>query len=236
MDCTLTLSKRKERYESSAGSSRRQRCSTLAAHGELLWKWRRFCLALAGELLRLQPGASGPSVSSFSQTTGGFGLPHWQRLTVSTDTIPMKLKYDIVKCKIKNVMHAHTHTLTPRQTYCSPFPNNLDGYFKWHERRAQSQRVRLLLATLSSDLQVVARVLREVHCYQYWYDKFFLDSKSHTITYRPSRVCWSASVFFSSQMKSPAITTTLEGKNKTLYLQVIDHKLRFLLNLELHKM
>lgn len=36
-------------------------------------------------------------------------------------------------------------------------------------------------------------------------------------------------------MKSPAITTTLEGKNKTLYLQVNEHKLHFLSSFELHK-
>ena len=33
-------------------------------------------------------------------------------------------------------------------------------------------------------------------------------------------VKWSNDFCFSRQMKSPAITTTLEGKNKTLYLQV----------------
>lgn len=40
--------------------------------------------ALAGKLLHVQPGASGPPVSSLSQTPGGVGLPHWERLSVST--------------------------------------------------------------------------------------------------------------------------------------------------------
>lgn len=37
---------------------------------------RCYCLELAGKLFSLQPGASGPSVSSFSQTTGGIRLPY----------------------------------------------------------------------------------------------------------------------------------------------------------------
>lgn len=45
---------------------------------------RCYCLQLAGKLFSLQPGASGPSVSSFSQTTGGIRLPYWERLSVST--------------------------------------------------------------------------------------------------------------------------------------------------------
>lgn len=37
---------------------------------------RCYCLQLAGKLFGLQPGASGPSVPSFSQTTGGIRLPY----------------------------------------------------------------------------------------------------------------------------------------------------------------